>query len=163
MKLASGRSSTFYFNMKPTMLHPEGAYLIGSLVLDTVADSPADFVGGLEMGAVPIATSGLHGQPCARIPLPAFFVRKQAKEHGTQSLIEGLPRGEDASREAGRAGRGHADDRRLGAEGGAGAVRDVGGVIVSVVTVVDRLEGAADAFKAAGLPFARILTLDDFR
>jgi orotate phosphoribosyltransferase len=162
MKLASGRSSTFYFNMKPTMLHPEGAYLIGSLVLDTVADSPADFVGGLEMGAVPIATSACTVSHARGIPLPAFFVRKQAKEHGTQSLIEGLPRGETL------AGKRVVLVEDVTTTGGsalkaAQAVRDAGGVIVSVVTVVDRLEGAADAFKAAGLPFRAILTLDDFR
>ena len=55
IKLASGRTSDFYFNMKPTMLDPEGAYLIGKLVSEAISPREADMVGGLEMGAVPIA------------------------------------------------------------------------------------------------------------
>jgi orotate phosphoribosyltransferase len=57
MKLASGKTSTFYFNMKPTMLDPEGAALIAELMLDAIAADNADLVGGLEMGAVPIASA----------------------------------------------------------------------------------------------------------
>ena len=57
MKLASGRVSNFYFNMKPTMLHPEGAWTIGALILDALAGEDAGMIGGLEMGAVPIAAS----------------------------------------------------------------------------------------------------------
>ena len=56
-KLASGKTSTFYFNMKPTMLDSEGAYLIASLILDRLENVEADLIGGLEMGAVPIASS----------------------------------------------------------------------------------------------------------
>ena len=94
IKLASGRTSDFYFNMKPTMLDPEGAYLIGKLVSEAIAPREADMVGGLEMGAVPIATAVAAMSFAGGHPLPAFFVRKQTKEHGTQSLIEGLVKGE---------------------------------------------------------------------
>lgn len=162
MKLASGRVSNFYFNMKPTMLDPEGAWLIGTLILETLGGESADLIGGLEMGAVPIATavaavSHHHGKP-----LPAFFVRKQAKEHGTQSLIEGLPRGETV------AGRRIVIVEDVTTTGGsaikaAEAVTAAGSHVVRVVTVVDRLEGAADAFAAAGLPFSAILAASDFR
>ena len=55
--LASGRKSNFYFNMKPTMMDAEGAHLIASLVLDNLSDVNADLIGGLEMGAVPLAAS----------------------------------------------------------------------------------------------------------
>jgi orotate phosphoribosyltransferase len=162
MKLASGRTSTFYFNMKPTMLHPEGAHLIGSLVLDTLGGEPADYVGGLEMGAVPIATAACTVSHSRGVPLPAFFVRKQAKEHGTQSLIEGLPRGETLS------GKRVVLVEDVTTTGGsalkaAQAVKNAGGAIKCVITVVDRQEGAAEAFNAAGLTFRPILTLDDFR
>ena len=53
--LASGRKSDFYFNLKPTMLNPEGAALLAELTLRALEDDAIDYVGGLEMGAVPIA------------------------------------------------------------------------------------------------------------
>src|SRR6201997_315382 len=58
--LASGRKSDFYFNLKPTMLDPEGATLLAELTYETLKDDGLDFVGGLEMGAVPLA--GARGQ-----------------------------------------------------------------------------------------------------
>ncbi len=120
-KLASGRTSNFYFNMKPTMLDPEGAYLIGRLVLDRIGDAKVDMIGGLEMGAVPLATAvAVVSFPEGR-PLPAFFVRKQAKEHGTQALLEGLPSGETIAGAQDRRCRGCHHHRRLGPEGRSGA------------------------------------------
>ena len=65
-RLVSGRSSSFYFDMKPTMLDPEGAYLIGELVLDALAGAEVDLVGGLEMGAVPLATAACSCSPRSR-------------------------------------------------------------------------------------------------
>lgn len=94
IKLASGRTSNFYFNLKPTMLDPEGAYLIGALICEAIAPEEADMIGGLEMGAVPIAAAVAAVSFAKGRSLPAFFVRKQVKEHGTQSLIEGLVKGE---------------------------------------------------------------------
>ena len=162
MKLASGRTSNFYFNMKPAMLHPEGAHLIGSLILDAIAGEAAGLIGGLEMGAVPIATAVATVSHQRGTPIGAFFVRKQAKEHGTQSLIEGLPKGETL------AGRRVVIVEDVTTTGGSAlkaavAIKAAGGIIVMVVTVVDRQEGAADAFTAAGLPFTAILTAADFR
>lgn len=161
MKLASGRTSNFYFNMKPTMLHPEGAHLIGSLLLDALGDG-ADLVGGLEMGAVPIATAVAAVSHAAGRPVPAFFVRKAAKEHGTQSLIEGLANGETLS---GRRVAVVEDVTTTGASAikAAEAVRAAGGTVIIVATVVDRQEGAAAAFSAAGLRFVALLTADDFK
>jgi orotate phosphoribosyltransferase len=161
MTLASGRTSTIYFNMKPTMLHPEGAHLIGGAILKAIAGARADLIGGLEMGAVPIATAVATVSHALGTPLAAFFVRKQAKEHGTQSLIEGLPKGETL------AGRRIVVVEDVTTTGGsaikaAEAVRAAGGDVVAVVTVVDRQEGAAEAFAAAGLPFTAILTAADF-
>jgi len=162
MKLASGRVSNFYFNMKPTMLHPEGAWTIGALILDALAGEDAGMIGGLEMGAVPIAASVAAVSHHQGRPLSAFFVRKQAKEHGTQSLIEGLSKGETL------AGRRVVVVEDVTTTGGsavkaAEAIRAAGGVIVRVITVVDRQEGAAEAFAAACLPFTAILTAADFR
>jgi len=162
MKLASGRTSNFYFNMKPTMLHPHGAHVIGTLILDAIANDHADFVGGLEMGAVPIATAISTVSYAQGRPVAAFFVRKQAKEHGTQALIEGLPKGETL------AGKRVVIVEDVTTTGGSSlkavdAVKAAGGIVVRVVTVVDRQEGAADTFAAAGLTFTPILTAADFK
>jgi orotate phosphoribosyltransferase len=162
IKLASGRTSTYYFNMKPTMLDAEGAHLIATLVLAAIADTRADLIGGLEMGAVPIASAVAAVSHGAGRPINAFFVRKQAKEHGTKSLIEGLPEGETL--------RGKRvviveDVTTTGASAikAAEAVRAEGAEVVAVVTIVDRQEGAGEAFTAAGLALTPILTLADFK
>ena len=162
MKLASGKTSTFYFNMKPTMLDPEGAALIADLMLDTMGDETVDLVGGLEMGAVPIATAIAAVSQLQGRPVGAFFVRKQAKEHGTQSLVEGLVRGDTMQ------GKRIVVVEDVTTTGGsalkaAKALAAEGATIVRVLTIVDRLDGAADAFRDAGLDFVPILTLSDFR
>src|SRR5256885_17143590 len=92
-KLVSGRSTNFYFDMKPAMLHAESAHLIATLMLEALQDAQVDYVGGLEMGAVPLATAACvlsHGRGR---PVGAFFVRKQAKGHGARKLGEGLAPG----------------------------------------------------------------------
>lgn len=162
VKLASGRTSTFYFNMKPTMLHAQGGLLIANLILDQLGGVSARWIGGLEMGAVPIAAAVAAVSPVRQRPISAFFVRKQAKEHGTRSLVEGLAPGESLS------GARVVIVEDVTTTGGsaikaAEAVRAEGGEVVRVITIVDRLEGAADAFRAAGLDFVPLLTLDDFR
>src|SRR5262245_61088419 len=73
IKLASGRTSNFYFNMKPTMLHPEGAYLIGGLICDRLSGRGVELVGGLEMGAVPLAAATAAVSYAMGGPLGAFF------------------------------------------------------------------------------------------
>src|SRR5690606_3181233 len=72
--LASGRKSNFYFNMKPTMLHPEGASLLAELVLDALATTKPDYIGGLEMGAVPIVSWTTAASFLRGAPVKAFFV-----------------------------------------------------------------------------------------
>ncbi len=167
IKLASGRTSTYYFNMKPTMLDAEGAHLIATLILEAIAGLRADLIGGLEMGAVPIASavaavSHAASTSGAGKPVNAFFVRKQAKEHGTKSLIEGLPEGDSLK------GKRVVIVEDVTTTGGsaikaAEAVRSEGAEVVGVVTVIDRQEGAGEAFAAAGLTLTPILTLSDFK
>jgi orotate phosphoribosyltransferase len=162
MRLASGRTSSFYFNMKPTMLDPEGGYLIARIILDQLEAVEADRIGGLEMGAVPIAAVVAALSYARGRGFAAFFVRKQAKEHGTKSLIEGLAKGETLN------GKRVVIIEDVTTTGGsalkaAEAVRAEGGEVVGVVTVVDRQEGASDAFRAAGLTFLPLLTIEDFR
>jgi orotate phosphoribosyltransferase len=161
-QLVSGRSSNFYFNMKPSMLHPEGSHLMATLVLDALKGSQVDFIGGLEIGAVPLATAVSSLSHVKGWPIGAFFVRKQAKEHGAKKLVEGLAPGETLQ------GKRIVILEDVTTTGGSSmkaieAVRAEGGVIERVVTVVDRLEGAEAAFKAAGIPFQALLTVSDFR
>jgi orotate phosphoribosyltransferase len=161
-KLASGKTSTVYFNMKPTMLDSEGAFLVASLILDELEGVDADMIGGLEMGAVPIAAAVAAVAHTRGRRLPAFFVRKQVKTHGTQSLIEGLPKGQSV------AGKKVVVVEDVTTTGGsalkaAEILKAEGAEIVRVITVVDRLDGAAESFANAGLTFTPILTLKDFR
>ena len=162
IKLVSGRTSNYYFNMKPTMLHPEGASLLAGLILDAIADDRADYVGGLEMGAVPIATAVAVASHARGRPVNAFFVRKQAKDHGTQSLVEGLTKAELLK------GKRVVIVEDVTTTGGSSlkaveAVVKDGGTVVRVVTVVDRCEGATDTFAKAKLAFTPILTVEDFK
>ena len=162
VKLVSGRTSSFYFNMKPTMLHPEGASLIAEAILDALGGDKADYIGGLEMGAVPIATAVTAASHARGRPLPAFFVRKAAKDHGAQKLVEGLAPGESL------AGKRVVIVEDVTTTGGSSmkaieAVRREGAEVARVITIVDRSEGATEAFAAARLPFTAILTIEDFR
>ena len=162
VQLASGRSSSFYFNMKPTMLHPEGAHLIGALIVDQLGDLEVDYAGGLEMGAVPIAAAVAAVSHARGRPIQSFFVRKQAKEHGTRSLVEGLAADETM------AGKNVVVLEDVTTTGGsalkaADNLTDAGANIVRVVTIVDRQEGAGKAFQDAGYDFQPLLTIEDFK
>ena len=161
-RLVSGRSTSFYFDMKPSMLHPEGAHLMATLILDALRDAEVDLVGGMEIGAVPLATAVAVMSQAQGRPLQAFFVRKQAKDHGARKLIEGLAPGETLQ------GRRIAILEDVTTTGGSSmkaieALRAEGALIDRVITIVDRLEGAAATFQAAAIPFTAILTAADFR
>src|SRR5580658_7351883 len=94
VKLASGHVSDFYFNLKPTMLDAEGVALLARLTLDALAGERVDGIGGLEMGAVPVAGAVAQLSFMLGAPIQAFFVRKKPKEHGAKLSIEGLMPGE---------------------------------------------------------------------
>jgi orotate phosphoribosyltransferase len=159
--LASGRKSDFYFNLKPTMLDPEGAALLAELSLDALKDENADYIGGLEMGAVPLAgaiaqLSWLKGHPIA-----AFFVRKKPKEHGARLSVEGLTKDESLR------GKRIVIVEDVTTTGGSAikaveAVRDAGGEVALVFTMVDREEGAAETFAAARIPFRSLFKAGEF-
>jgi orotate phosphoribosyltransferase len=159
--LASGRKSTVYFNLKPTMLDPDGARLIGAALAEQAAALGADFVGGLEMGAVPLVSAAAAMSAVAAKPVRAVFVRKAAKEHGTRSLIEGLAEGESL------AGRRVVVVEDVTTTGGSSlkaiaALRDAGAGVEHVVTVVDREEGAGEAFAAAGITLHALFRKSEF-
>ena len=155
--LASGAVSNYYFNLKETTLDPEGSLLIADLILQALAELPCDYVGGLEMGAVPIAACVAMRSAQIGKPMPAFYVRKEVKGHGTKRRIDvDLRKGarvavvEDVTTSGGSA--------LVAIE----AVREIGCVPAAVVAVLDREEGASAKFAAAGIPFRALLTAGDF-
>src|SRR3954465_14700145 len=82
--LASGRESDYYIDMRPTTVHPAGATCVGELIVDALEGLRVDFVGGLEMGAVPIATAVAIASHARGRDIGAFFVRKKPKDHGAK-------------------------------------------------------------------------------
>ena len=160
VKLASGANSTFYFDMKRTAFHPEGASLIAQLILGQLADLNVDYVGGLEMGAVPLVACVVqHSFP--KHPVGGFFVRKQPKDHGTRRLIEGLRQNESLS------GKTVALLEDVTTTGGSvlkavSAVREECASVPCVITVVDRLAGASDNLKKENVDLKAVLTVRDF-
>jgi orotate phosphoribosyltransferase len=161
IKLASGRTSNFYFNLKPTMLDAEGAALLAELTLDALKGERIDYVGGLEMGAVPIAGALAQLSWQRGTPIEAFFVRKKPKEHGAKLLVEGLTPTESLK------GKRVVIVEDVTTTGGsalkaAESVREAGAEIAFVLTMVDREEGATEAFKAAGLDFRSLFRASEF-
>ena len=159
--LASGRKSNFYFNLKPTMLDPEGATLLAELTYEAVKDDGLDYVGGLEMGAVPLAGAVAQLSWIKGHPIAAFFVRKKPKEHGARLAVEGLTKNESLQ------GRRVAIIEDVTTTGDSAlkaveAVRDAGAEIALVLTMVDREEGATETFAKAGLPFRWLYRAGEF-
>ena len=150
-KLASGAESEFYFNLKPTMMHPLGGYLCAKALLEKIRSVDGiDYVGGLEMGAVPViaalaAQSWADGRPVA-----TFFVRKQAKDHGTGEVIEGLAPGESL------AGKQVIIIDDVATTGGsivkaAEAARKAGAIVEYALVILDREEGGSENLAQAGM------------
>jgi orotate phosphoribosyltransferase len=159
--LASGRKSDFYFNLKPTMLDPEGAALLAELTYEALRDDKVDYVGGLEMGAVPLAGAIAQLSWLKNHPIAAFFVRKKPKEHGARLAIEGLAKAETLQ------GKRVVIVEDVTTTGGSAikaveAVREAGAEIVMVLTMIDREEGAADNFSQAGLQFRSLYKAGEF-
>jgi orotate phosphoribosyltransferase len=159
--LASGRKSDFYFNLKPTMLNPEGAALLADLTYDALKDDQFDYVGGLEMGAVPLAGAIAQLSWMKGHPIAAFFVRKKPKEHGARLAVEGLAKGESL------AGKRIVIVEDVTTTGGSAvkaldAVREAGGEVALVFTMVDREEGATETFREAGVPFRSLYKASEF-
>jgi orotate phosphoribosyltransferase len=154
--LASGRSSSFFFDMKRTMFDPEGAALATDLLFDRIKDEPVDYIGGLETGAIPIVAA-VCAKSWPEKPIKGFFVRKQAKGHGTDQRIDGLLENgsrvilfEDVTTTGGSVMQ------------AAAAVRQRDCTILKVIAIVDRLEGADQNFKDAGINFESLFTWRDF-
>ncbi len=160
--LASGKKSTFYIDLKATTLHPEGAHVLGKLAVETVREAglEVDGVGGMTLGADPIATAvSLAGRDAGAM-WPAYIVRKEPKDHGTARYIEGtenLPAGarllvvEDVVTTGGSSIK--AIER----------LREAGYKPVAVLTIVDREQGGREAFEKIGVRLLSLLTISEIR
>ncbi|MFC0507365.1 orotate phosphoribosyltransferase [Micromonospora costi] len=151
--LSSGREADWYIDLRRITLHHRAAPLVGRVMLDLTADWEYDAVGGLTLGADPIAFSMLHAAPTERA-LDAFVVRKAGKAHGMQRRIEG-------PEVAGRRVLAVEDTSTTGSSvlTAVEALREAGADVVGVAVIVDR--GAGDAVRAAGLPYRAAYTLAD--
>lgn len=134
-KLVHGGMSQYYFNCKRVTLDPEGQVLIGRLVFQAIRDLRVDAIGGLTLGADPIANAVAYTSWLEHRPIQSFVVRKKAKDHGTASLIEGKVKPGDRVVVV--------DD--VITTGGStlqaiAACRDAGLEVVKVVVLIDRQE-----------------------
>lgn len=88
-KLASGRMSNFYIDCRKVTHNAEGKYLIGNIIFNMIKDLPIDAIGGLTLGADPIAAAVSYTAFLNKKPVNSFVVRKEQKEHGLKKLVEG--------------------------------------------------------------------------
>jgi orotate phosphoribosyltransferase len=154
--LSSGLEADYYVDLRRATLHHRASPLIGRLMRVLTADWAFEAVGGLTLGADPVATAMLHSAASDGVALDAFVVRKEAKEHGMQRRIEGPD-------VVGRHVLVVEDTSTTGASpiAAARALREAGAEVVGVATVVDRNTGAREAIEAELLPYRAILTLPD--
>ena len=158
--LASGKKSNFYFDGKQTSLHPEGAFLIGTLIFEIIQKKfpEVQAVGGPTLGADPLLTSVSLASYHKHAPLFSFIVRKEPKGHGTGAWIEGnthLKPGmkvilvEDVITTGGSLLK------------AAEKVREFGLTPVGVIVLVDRQEGGQEAVQQSGMQFVSLFTKDE--
>jgi orotate phosphoribosyltransferase len=155
-KLASGAMSDYYLDLKPTMFDPDGAALIGEIINAMLAeDHDVDAIGGLELGAVPIVAA-VSALSVRGRPIKSFVVRKENKGHGTDKKIDGnfMPNTtvvlvEDVTTRGGSVMQ------------AVRAVRAKGATVKRIITIVDRLEGAAENLRKEGIELEAIFTSRD--
>jgi orotate phosphoribosyltransferase len=162
--LSSGQQADWYIDLRRLTLHHAAAPMVGRVLLDLTADWDFDAVGGLTLGADPVATAMLHAAATTdaagrragwdRRRLDAFVVRKSEKTHGLQRRIEGPD-------VAGRRVLAVEDASTTGSSvlTAVDALRAVGAEVVGVAVIVDR--GAGDAVRARGLPYRAAFTPAD--
>jgi orotate phosphoribosyltransferase len=156
--LTSGRKSDYYIDGKQTTLRSRGAYLVARLILEELQGIEVDAIGGPTLGADPVIGAVVALAALENIPLSGFIVRKEAKEHGTQRLIEGPFQAgmrvavfDDTVTTGGSLK--HAIDQVEAAQC----------TVVKVLAIVDRQEGAQQNFAQWGYPFHALFTIDALR
>ncbi len=156
--LSSGQKAGYYVDLRRITLHHRAAPLVGSVMLDLLDSSgvEAEAIGGLTLGADPVAASVLHAAAARGQALDAFVVRKEGKAHGLQRRIEGP----DVT---GRRVVAVEDTSTTGSSvlTAVEALREAGAEVVAVAAVLDRDTGAREAVEAQGLPYFTAFTKDD--
>lgn len=157
-KLASGVSSRFFFDMKVTLLDPEGINLVADAFIDRLAGDHIHAIGGLVIGACPIVSAVCLKSHTRSFPIQGFYVRKEPKKRGTQKMIEGavLQKGDRIV---------IVDDVTTSGGSALQAVDEVEGLgctVVKVMTIIDRHQGAAENLAKRGLTLEALFTKDDF-
>jgi orotate phosphoribosyltransferase len=155
--LTSGKKASFYVDLRKVSLDHRVAPLIGQVMLDLIADVPdVVAVGGMTMGADPVATAILHQGAARGLAYDAFVVRKEPKDHGRGKQVEGPELEgkrviviEDTSTTGGSPLK------------AVEALKKVGAEIAAVAVVVDRNTGAREVIEAAGYPYLAAIGLDD--
>lgn len=146
--LSSGKEADYYVDLRRITLDGAAAPLVGRVMNDLTADLAFDAVGGLTLGADPVATSMLHAAHGAGRTLDAFVVRKDAKQHGLRRRIEGPD-------VAGRRVLAVEDTSTTGGSvlTAVEALREAGAEVVAVAVIVDRATGSKERIEAAGLEY----------
>lgn len=151
--LSSGKEANYYVDLRRATLHHEASRLIGALLRELTADWDFAAVGGLTLGADPVATSIMHADGR---DIDAFVVRKEAKKHGMQRRIEGTDvEGKKVLVVEDTTTTGNSPLTAVA------ALREAGAEVVGVATVVDRETGAGDVIAAEGLEYRSLLGLGD--
>ncbi len=156
-KLVSGRMSNYYFNCKAVTLYPEGMYLIGNLIFDLIKDMDIKGIGGLTLGADPIAFAVAYTSYLKEKPIEAFVVRKTPKSHGIRGQwLEGnVKRGDRVV---------IVDDVITTGKSTIEAInraREEGLEVVKVIALLDRQEGGREAVEELGYKLNSIVTRDE--
>lgn len=154
--LSSGKEADYYVDLRRITLDGVAAPLVGQVMLDLTRDLSFDAVGGLTLGADPVATSMLHAASGRGRTLDAFVVRKEGKAHGLQRRIEGPD-------VAGRDVIAVEDTSTTGGSVMAAvqALREAGANVVAVAVIVDRSTGAKELIEAEGIPYLSAYGLDE--
>lgn len=155
-KLVSGRMSNYYFNCKTITLHPEGMHLVGSIIYDMVHDISPAGIGGLTLGADPIANAVAYTSYLKGSPIEAFVIRKTAKAHGTMQWIEGNIKAGDRVIIV--------DDVITTGKStieAVGRAREANLEIVKVIAMIDRQEGGRENIEALGLTVEAVVTREE--
>jgi orotate phosphoribosyltransferase len=155
--LSSGKKATYYVDMRKLTLDHRAAPVIGRIMLDLIREIDGIVaVGGLTLGADPIANAVMHESARTDAPLDAFVVRKEPKDHGRGKQVEGPD----------VAGRRVIVLEDTSTTGGSPlkaieALRAVGAEVVAVAVVVDRATGAREVIEGAGVPYLAAIGLED--
>jgi len=153
--LASGKQSTYYINSKKAIFNAEAVWLLGEVIYQMTRTMNIQAIGGPEVGAIPMATAAAMRYYEQGQSIEAFYVRKQAKTHGSKEMVEGIVKSGDKVAML--------DDVLTTGSSVSQAIKEVerlGAEVATVVCIVDRLEGAREAL--ANYDFLPIFTIRDF-